>query len=604
MDGPLEVLTSHLKSKANPITYTPQNIILDASHCYPSDTRIKLPNNQQLSLAQLWFILKNDDFSAYLKQCKEYNINSVTFPIFQSIKQHFKSELGQEIDSHLLVFGDDSTLQNIQSSSSSGGSGGVMSGSSTSGGILAGSTTLGSDLSSAVGGGALAMDQSTKKRDFNEASLSQGDQDRGNKKSKPFHMPFSSGAMSSTFEFGEKEKESKKEFIQFLTNLLPSDASTSMNVDAYLPYLIYDRSHVINYINSKEIPFSTRITQTQIEKEYVDKKNSSELVATNPNGSSKSSVSYFTNCLDNIKRCKEHFVHYKKEEQKKKKEREKKEKAQSYNQENVKLNYNVKGRFDERNVWQSEFGNEDILNDFQINTTGSMMMDASGSGVNGGNNSSNGGGVGLGGDLSTAAVSSTSSSTSALNQETNNTRSSQPSSEASSKQKPTTTDSKHASKKSLPIILLPPARSSLLTLYNVKDFLQKGTFITTEDKKKNLDPNLPKPKEVIIKHPKSNQQFLVLDTTKNFQKKDWDRVVAIFTIGQLWQFKDSNNWFSTDPSVIFAKKKGFTLVYDSDALAPNLQNWNLEKLYISKSETKRHTDSTVARKFWNAIGLE
>ncbi|KAG2374314.1 hypothetical protein C9374_010884 [Naegleria lovaniensis] len=582
MDEPLEVLTTHLKSKTHPITYTPQHIIIDASHRYPNDTRIKLPNHQQLSLAQLWFILKNDDFAAYLKQCKEYNVNFVSFPVFQSIKQHFKSELGQDVDyGHLFVFGGENDTTILH------------------GETLPGSTSAGISVSSLDTAGGSLMDQSgasSKKRDLNEVTNLSTDQDR-NKKSKPFHIPFSSSAMSHTMvEFGEKEQESKKEFISFLSNLLQSDSSNgseNMNVDSYLPYLVYDRSHVINFINSKEIPFSTRITQTQIEKEYVDKKNTSQPSTVNGSNqtTSSKSISYFTNCLDNIKRCREHFVHYKKEEQKKKKEREKKEKAQSYNQENVKLNYNVKGRFDERNVWQSEFGNDNIMDDLQINTTGSMMMDNSSAIGN------------TNGDFSaTTAV----TGTTATSHPQESTRSSQAvaSSSDSSKQKPTADSKQQPSKKSLPIILLPPGRSSLLTLYNVKDFLQKGTFITTEDKKKNLDPNLPKPKEVIIKHPKSNQQFLVLDTTKNLQKKDWDRVVAIFTIGQLWQFKDSNNWFSTDPSVIFAKKKGFTLVYDSDALAPNLQNWNLEKLYISKSETKRHTDSTVARKFWNSIGLE
>lgn len=33
--------------------------------------------------------------------------------------------------------------------------------------------------------------------------------------------------------------------------------------------------------------------------------------------------------------------------------------------------------------------------------------------------------------------------------------------------------------------------------------------------------------------------YRVYNTTHNFLAKDWDRGVAVFTVGQLWQFKNS-----------------------------------------------------------------
>ena len=521
---------SFAKSKKPIIYNTNTRTITFGETSYPSDTLVKF-NNQTFTMVQIWFALKhiNDDFSVFLKQCKERGIEPLALPSRVSLK-------GQcNLDDTSSIFIETSEESSQKSNASS---------------------LLDSNLD----------DKNSKKRDFD------GSSEQEKKKLKPFDH--SIVIQSGNMEFGEKEKDSKQSLLLFLSNVLTSQVE-DVNVDPFLPYLTYDRDQSIQYLNSKEIPFSTRISQTQVEKEYVERKQVTQQ-------SQSRVVSHFTNCLDNTKRCKEHLIQHKKEEQKKRKEREKKEKTQGYNQENAKLNYDVKGRFDERNVWQSEFGNDDILNDFQINTTGSMMIK----------------------DSSTTNKSST-----IRNTEETSTLSVIDASKQSTIPKPNGSSQSSSAtpakiKKPLRIILLPPGISSLITLYNVKDFLQKGNFITTEEKKKILDSNAPKPKEVIIKHAKSNEQFLVLDTTKNMQKKDWDRVVAIFTIGQLWQFKDSPNWFSTDPSIIFSKKKGFTLAFEGDALPPNVQNWAVEKLLISKLESKRHTDSTVSRKFWNAIGMD
>ncbi|EFC50692.1 predicted protein [Naegleria gruberi] len=502
MDDILEQLNNTIKSNT-PIINDNTNIIFGEKQ-YPINGQVKFQSST-LTLGQVWICLKciNDDYSVYLKQCKEANLNPVNIGIKNLLKSYF----------------------NVQDTS------------------LFKTSTTGE------------VKQTKRKRE------STNDDDK--KRLKPFDY---TKITIPEKEFGEKEQESKLEFIKFLSNSLTDDIS-NVNTEPFLPYLEFDRPQVLNYINNKEIPFSTRITQTQIEREFVDKK-----------GENTKQLSYFTSYLENIKRCKTHFTQHKKDEKQKRIEREQLAKQQGYSQENAKLNLKIKGTFNERNLWNSEFGNEDIMNEIQIDTTGSMMMksDPVLEPLSSGNN--------------TSAPPSTTNNTFSTNID-----------ETIKKSVPST--SKQV-KKPLPIILLPPGRSSLLTLYNIKDFLQRGAFVSTDEKKKNIDPTTPKPKEVIIKHAKTGTQYLVLDTTKNLHKNDWERVVAIFTIGQLWQFKDSNNWFSTDPSIIFSKKKGFTLAYEGEALPQNTQNWNVEKLYISRLDSKRHTDSTVARKFWSSLGME
>jgi len=509
MDDILEQFKTFVKNKKPILNENNKRIILGEFQ-YAIDTKVKYQTST-ITVGQLWFCLKTikEDQGTYLKLCKEQKIDAVPIPTRLGLKTLFNID-------------DTSLFQ----------------------------TTSGASL-----------DASSEKKRDSESAFEEGAESSNRKRLKPFE----STLLSSEREFGEKEKESKQQFISFLSNILQSEDTDSKDLDAYIPYLEYDRTQVINYVNSKEIPFSNRITQTQIEKEYVDKKNNSSTHQTQHH-----KQSFFTTYLENIQRCKRHLVQHKKDEERKRKEKEKKEKEEGYNQANVKLNLAVKGKFSEENVWQAAMGDDAVEDLLQIDTRGSNI-------------------VPLGNDDITPAA-SVSSDTFAS------------SGNGSSSQADRKGDKNKPSKKSLPIILLPPGRSSLLTLFNVKDFLQKGTFVSTEQKKESAQG--AKPKEVVIKHPKTGQQYLVLDTTKNMSKSDWDRVVAIFTIGQVWQFKDSNNWFATEPAVIFDRKKGFALVYENEALNPNVQNWNVEKLYISRVESKRHTDSTVARKFWSAIGVE
>ncbi|KAF2743445.1 RNA polymerase II accessory factor [Sporormia fimetaria CBS 119925] len=87
-----------------------------------------------------------------------------------------------------------------------------------------------------------------------------------------------------------------------------------------------------------------------------------------------------------------------------------------------------------------------------------------------------------------------------------------------------------------PIILLSPSASSLLRMSNIKSFLNDGVFVppsTTDTQSLNL-LQLTRTLPSISSQP---LRFILVDSTSSFKPAYWDRVVAIFTTGQTWQFK-------------------------------------------------------------------
>lgn len=147
-----------------------------------------------------------------------------------------------------------------------------------------------------------------------------------------------------------------------------------------------------------------------------------------------------------------------------------------------------------------------------------------------------------------------------------------------------------------PIIIVPSAITSLITMYNIKDFLENGVYVPTIDKKK-VAPN--KESRVVINKMRGKDLpsvFHVIDSTTKMTSKDWERVVGVFVLGQGWQFKD---WHWSTPVELFSNVRGFYLKYDDAVFPPEVKAWNVKPLTISKS--KRHLDQTAALQFWNTL---
>lgn len=108
----------------------------------------------------------------------------------------------------------------------------------------------------------------------------------------------------------------------------------------------------------------------------------------------------------------------------------------------------------------------------------------------------------------------------------------------------------------VPIVLVPSAFQTLITIYNVKEFLEDGVFIPTDVKVKQMKGARPDCVTVQKKFSRDRDRVVtayeVRDKPSALKSEDWDRVVAVFVLGKEWQFKD---WPFKDHVEIFNKSK-------------------------------------------------
>lgn len=109
-----------------------------------------------------------------------------------------------------------------------------------------------------------------------------------------------------------------------------------------------------------------------------------------------------------------------------------------------------------------------------------------------------------------------------------------------------------------PIILVPSAFQTMLNMYNAKEFLEDGMYVSADVKAKEL----PKKPEVVRFVRKMGREtpikYEVRDKPSGLSPKDWDRVVAVFVLGKEWQFKD---WPFKDHVEILSKSKALSLCF-------------------------------------------
>uniref|UniRef100_A0A674EJZ4 Parafibromin n=1 Tax=Salmo trutta TaxID=8032 RepID=A0A674EJZ4_SALTR len=159
-----------------------------------------------------------------------------------------------------------------------------------------------------------------------------------------------------------------------------------------------------------------------------------------------------------------------------------------------------------------------------------------------------------------------------------------------------------------PIVIIPAATTSLITMLNAKDLLQDLKFVTPEEKKKQ---GVQRDNEVLLQRRKDQIQpggatlsvtvpYRVIDQPLKLAPQDWDRVVAVFVQGPAWQFKGWP-WLLPDgsPVDIFAKIRAFHLKYDEQKMDPNVQKWDVTVLELSHH--KRHLDRPMFLKFWETL---
>lgn len=147
-----------------------------------------------------------------------------------------------------------------------------------------------------------------------------------------------------------------------------------------------------------------------------------------------------------------------------------------------------------------------------------------------------------------------------------------------------------------PIIVIPAASTSLITMYNAREILHDLKFISTDEKKSQ---GCKRENELLIQRQKENHvtaPYRIVDNPLKLTTEEWDRVVAVFVQGAAWQFKE---WPYANPSDIFAKISAFHLKWDDHNLDPNVAKWNVNVIALSR--TKRHLDRASLIKIWDAL---
>lgn len=150
---------------------------------------------------------------------------------------------------------------------------------------------------------------------------------------------------------------------------------------------------------------------------------------------------------------------------------------------------------------------------------------------------------------------------------------------------PTTTaatgGSKCKSQTNLPIILVPTALTSTITMFNAKEFLETGNLTLQQDQL----PDKKKPKIDILmrKLPdETTSYYKIMDDPSRLSSEEWEKVAAVFVTGQTWQFR---GWKYDNPAVLFQHVLGIHLMFDDRQPPTTIQSWNCKLLKVSDSRS-------------------
>jgi len=144
-----------------------------------------------------------------------------------------------------------------------------------------------------------------------------------------------------------------------------------------------------------------------------------------------------------------------------------------------------------------------------------------------------------------------------------------------------------------PIIMISSSPTALITMHNVKRFLQESLFEPSQDararaasegntKAEDLIPIYRKRTTIDSsgKEIESQAKYLVVDSVEALMKLGsdaWDRVVCVMTTGQEWQFRQYK-W--KEPLSLFHHVKGIYVTWSNDPPNPKIKDWNVTELKV------------------------
>ncbi|KEG11160.1 parafibromin [Trypanosoma grayi] len=174
---------------------------------------------------------------------------------------------------------------------------------------------------------------------------------------------------------------------------------------------------------------------------------------------------------------------------------------------------------------------------------------------------------------------------------------------------------KHRQPDFIPIILVPASVSSLLQLFNIREFLERGVYVDppslfVDAKTGAVNVQESKPDAVIVtpgsfldaeKYTVAYKVFRVVDDPK--QVKNWQHVCACIVDGNEWQFR---GWYPNEAtpvpvSELFQRVCGFLPYLEEDKLPSALQQWHVKPLPLTRRVVKAHAHILQASVFWEHL---
>ncbi|EDV56132.1 parafibromin [Drosophila erecta] len=150
----------------------------------------------------------------------------------------------------------------------------------------------------------------------------------------------------------------------------------------------------------------------------------------------------------------------------------------------------------------------------------------------------------------------------------------------------------------MPIIVVPAALTSLITLFNAKELLQEMRYVPVKQARRLLHHS-QHPEKVIVEHRFQGElvSYRVIDNVTRLTPDEWQRVAAVFALGPHWQFK---GWpQGADPAAIFHQVCAFHLHFKDTPVCKELGNFQVHPLALSPNE--RHSDCGILMEFWNKL---
>ncbi|KAI9570684.1 RNA pol II accessory factor, Cdc73 family-domain-containing protein [Boletus coccyginus] len=186
-------------------------------------------------------------------------------------------------------------------------------------------------------------------------------------------------------------------------------------------------------------------------------------------------------------------------------------------------------------------------------------------------------------------------------------------------------------KNMFPIIMISSSPTALITMYNVKRFLQEAVFEpSTTARERAAAAGNPRAEDLLHIDRRRDpptasaaafssstnasmtpsaaahgagtgtvQRYFIVDSTDALQKfgaDAWERVVCVTTTGQAWQFRPYK-W--NEPRTLFHHVKGIYFTWANDPPNAKIKDWNVTELKIDPH--RRHVDKSVVAHFWKII---